>query len=90
MRHADQQEHNARLLQGSPEKGSLDAGGDAEIIASDLEDKPAELVVDAGLASHFRAPHVSISLKYYEQKAECWSEWQARDLKGFSKVIEQL
>jgi hypothetical protein len=66
------------------------AGGDAEIVTGDLAKAPGEVVIDAGLISHFRAPHVSISLKYYQQRAECWSDWQIKDLKGFSKIIEQL
>jgi hypothetical protein len=63
-------------------------GGDAEIVTGDAGDEPP--VVDADLITHFRAPHVSISLKYYQQKAECWSDWQRNDLKGFSKIIGQL
>jgi hypothetical protein len=65
------------------------AGGDAEIVTGDVAE-PTTLVVAPGLLSHFPASGVSISLRYYQQRAECWSDWQQRDLKGFSKIIDLL
>jgi len=33
---------------------------------------------------------VSISLKYYKRSCECWSDWQTKELKEFSKTVEKL
>lgn len=41
------------------------------------------------LVSHL-ANKVSISLRYYQKKPECWSEWNDRELKSFTKVVVQL
>ncbi|HEY5064328.1 MAG TPA: hypothetical protein VIJ04_05785 [Xanthobacteraceae bacterium] len=42
------------------------------------------------LSRHFNAQSVSISLKYYMKSCECFSEWQNRDLKKFSSIIEKI
>jgi len=33
---------------------------------------------------------ISISLKYYQDKVECFSEWQGKDLKRFSGLISKI
>lgn len=64
--------------------------GDAEIVSGDEVVSPEAIVVSKGLAEHFKADTVSISLKYYQKRAECWSDWGNKDLKGFTKIIELL
>lgn len=37
-----------------------------------------------------RTEGVSVSLKYYHQEAECFSDWQAGDLKKFSAMLGKM
>lgn len=55
------------------------------------KESPVDVLVDLlpELKTHLGA-NVSISLLYYQKKPECWSDWRTQELKGFSKVIEQL
>jgi len=63
---------------------------DFEIVADEQEEMPI-VVGDANpLLDHFKTSSVSISLKYYNSRSECWSDWQKADLKGFTKIIEML
>lgn len=50
--------------------------------------EPIRVEIPQELAEHF-GPNVSISLRYYQKKPECWSDW-AKELKGFTKVIGLL
>lgn len=45
---------------------------------------------DPELLHHLADENVSISLKYYHRKSECWSDWQQRELKDLSGTIEKL
>lgn len=47
-------------------------------------------VVAIPIPSDLQDDHVSISLKYYMHKAECFSDWQPKELKAFSGLIEKL
>ncbi len=64
--------------------------GEAEIVSGADEPQPETVIVGAALAPHFKEQNVSISLKYYQKKPECWSDWDSKDLKGFTKIIELL
>ena len=54
------------------------------------EGDKAPVVVDAKLLRHFQDGRVSISLKYYRRACECFGEWQPRELKKFSAIIEKI
>jgi hypothetical protein len=64
--------------------------GDAEIVSDPAEPEAEAVIVGMALTTHFGGQNVSISLKYYQKKPECWSEWNKPDLKGFTKLIELL
>jgi hypothetical protein len=49
-----------------------------------------KLNVGDDLIRHLADPHVSISLKYYHKKSECWSDWRERELKDLSNTIDKL
>lgn len=53
-------------------------------------DKAEPTVGEASLAPHLGAGSVSVSLRYYHRKCECFSSWKASELKSFSSVIEKI
>ena len=62
-----------------------------EIAAPDIvAPKEALLAVSNDLSKHFSGDKVSISLRYYHRKSECWSEWRERELKDLSAIIDKL
>ena len=58
-------------------------------IKSDQETEQ-QIAVDDGCSQHFEGDKVSISLRYYDTSCECFSEWNAKELKAFTKLIEKL
>lgn len=58
-----------------------------------LPDETSEadpIVVGEPLIDYFLDQNVSISLKYYDKRPECWSEWKKPELKAFTKTIGLL
>lgn len=68
--------------------------GEPEILKTEGESPSAAIdgkVIDAELGpQNLLDDSVSVSLKYYSDNAECFSQWQQRELKAFSRIIEKL
>ena len=43
-----------------------------------------------GLQAHFGEDSVSISLRYYQSRCECFSDWEKPELKKFSATIKKI
>lgn len=69
-----------------------ESSGEAEPLIVEVEDvDPKELNVSADdLSIHFTKESVSISLKYFMKSCECFSEWQIKELKKFSAILEKI
>ncbi|WP_425523414.1 MAG6450 family protein [Rhodomicrobium vannielii] len=65
-------------------------GDENAIIDTAIVDADLEISIEPSLATHFSDGKVSVSLKYYTSKCECFSEWQHKELKAFSSVIDKL
>lgn len=59
-------------------------------LIEELKGEEDPVVVAADIRRHFRAESVSISLKYYMAKCECFSQWEKNDLKKFSQLIVKI
>lgn len=60
-----------------------------EIITGVEDISTVKVELQSKLAAHL-GQRVSISLRYYQKKPECWSDWSERELKAFTKMIGQL
>ncbi|MFH1158376.1 MAG: hypothetical protein V1721_05770 [Pseudomonadota bacterium] len=61
-----------------------------EEIKTGGEEKPVLIDTENEVLKHFREGSISVSLKYYMSSCECFSEWQQRELKAFSGLVEKL
>jgi hypothetical protein len=69
----------------------LESGGIDPASIRIADEPPSEPVVsEDDLTKNFLKKSVSISLKYYISSCECFSEWQARELKKFTGTIEKI
>jgi hypothetical protein len=69
---------------------SASVGIDPANVIIEEEAPPEPRISDDDLAGHFVKESVSISLKYYLSSCECFSDWQARELKKFTGTIEKI
>lgn len=53
-------------------------------------DKPEPTIGTAPLAPHLESGSVSVSLRYYQRRCECFSAWKSQELKYFSSTIDKI
>lgn len=60
-------------------------------IQSNIGGIDENLSISTALLEHLnKGEGVSVSLKYYNSKCECFSKWQAKELKALSGLIEKM
>lgn len=65
---------------------------DREFIIPD-EEENIDLLIQGNhreLLNHFDDKNVSVSLKYYKNRCECFSKWKPKELKKFSGTLEKI
>ena len=60
------------------------------LISPNFPEGEEKISLPETLYNHFSGDKISVSLKYYNSSCECFSAWQKRELKGFSRFIGKL
>lgn len=60
------------------------------IINSGIDEDELVQPLIVNLSKHFSEDRVSVSLKYYSGKTQCFSEWNQKELKKLTSIIDFL